>query len=110
MVNRLLQSEAEVIVRWFSDNAMEANPGKFQGILFKGNKHATDFNVSVGGKYIEFCKSMSALGICIDANLTFDIHIDNIYLKANRQISALQRLTGLLDLPSRKAIYNIFIS
>ena len=30
-------------------------------------------------------------------------------LKASRQISALQRLTGLLDLPSRKAIYNNFI-
>ena len=48
MVSRLLQSEAEVTVRWFSDNAMEANPGKFQGILFKGNKHAPDFNVSIG--------------------------------------------------------------
>ena len=46
---------------------------------------------------------MTALGICIDENLTFDIHIDNICLKASRQISALQRLTGLLDFPSRKA-------
>ena len=110
MVSRLLQSEAEVTVRWFSDNAMEANPGKFQGILFKGNKHAPDFNVSIGGKDIEFCKSMSALGICIDENMNFDIHIDNICLKASRQNSALQRLTGLLDLPSRKAIYNSFIS
>ena len=53
---------------------------------------------------------MSALGICTDENLTFDIHIDNICLKASLQISALQRLTGLLDLPSRKAIYNSFIS
>ena len=31
--------------------------------------------------------------------------VNNICLKASRQISALQRLTGLLDLPSRKAIY-----
>ena len=53
---------------------------------------------------------MSALGICIDGNLTFDLHIDNICLKARRQISALQRLTGSLDLPSRKAIYNSSIS
>ena len=53
---------------------------------------------------------MTALGICIDENLTFDIHIDNICLKASRRISALQRLTGLLDVPRRKAIYNSFIS
>ena len=110
MLSHLLQSEAEVTVRWFSANAMEANPSKFQGILFKGNKQAPDFNGSVDGNDIEFCQSMTALGICIDENLTFDIHIDSICLKARRQISALQRLTGLLDFPSRKAIYNSFIS
>ena len=42
-------------------------------------------------------------------NLTFDIHVNNICLKASRQISALHRLTGFLDLPSRKAIYDSFI-
>ena len=68
MIRRLLQSEAEVTVRWFSENAMEANPSKFQGIIFKGNKQAPDFNVSVDGKYIEFCQSMTTLGICIDEN------------------------------------------
>ena len=89
MLSHLLQSEAEVTVRWFTENAMEANPSKFQGILFKGNKQAPDFNVSVDGNDIEFCQSMTALGICIDENLTFDIHIDSICLKASRQISAL---------------------
>ena len=49
IVSQLLQSEAEVTVRWFCSNAMEANPSKFQGILFKGNKQASDFKVSVGG-------------------------------------------------------------
>ena len=32
IVSPLLQSEAEVTVRWFCDNAMEENPSKFQGI------------------------------------------------------------------------------
>ena len=72
IVGRLLQSEAEVTVRWFCNNDMEANPSKFQGILFKGNKQANDFKVSVGGGNIEFSKSMTSLGICIDENLNFD--------------------------------------
>ena len=110
MLSHLLQSEAEISIRWFSEDAMEANPTKFQGIIFKGNKQAPDLNMSVDGNDIEFSQSMSALGICIDENLTSDILIDNICLKASRQISALQRLTGLLDFPSRKAIYNSFIS
>ena len=53
---------------------------------------------------------MTSLGICIDENLNFYLHIKDICLKASRQISALQRLTGLLDLASRKAIYTSFIS
>ena len=110
-VSRLLQSEAEVTVRWFCENAMEANPSKFQGILFKGNKQADDCKLSVNGQDIEFSNSMTSLGICIDDTLTFDSHINDICLKASHQISALQRLTGLLDYPSRRrAIYNSFIS
>ena len=53
IVSRLLQSEAEVTVRWFCDNAMEANPSKFQGILFKCNKQVSDFKVSVDGHGIK---------------------------------------------------------
>ena len=53
---------------------------------------------------------MISLGICSDDTLTFDSHINDICLKASRQISALQRLTGLLDYPSRRAVYNSFIS
>ena len=105
--SRVLQ--AEVTVKWFSKNAMQANPAKFEGILLKGNKYASDFKVSIRGQDIDFSESITALGICIDENLTFDIHVNNICLKASRQISALQRLTGLLDLPSRKAIYDSFI-
>ena len=112
VLSRQLQAEAEVTVQlWFSDNAMKANPAKFQGSLLKGNKEAGDFRVMIQGQEIEFSKSITALGICIDENLTFDEHVNNddICLKASRQICALQRLTGLLDMPSRKVIYNSFI-
>ena len=104
-----LQAEAVVTVQWFFDNAMEANPTKFQGLLLKGNKQTSEFSVSVQGQEIEFSKSITALGICIDENLTFDGHENDICTKASRQISALQRLTGFIDMPGRKAVYNSFI-
>ena len=62
--------------------------------------------MSIRGQDIEFSNSITALGSCIDENLTFDEHVNNICLKASRQISALQRLTGVIDMPGRKAIYN----
>ena len=66
---------------------MEANPRKFQGILFRGEKQINDFKLSVNRRDVEFSRSMACLGICIGDTLTFDSHINDIYLKASRQIS-----------------------
>ena len=95
---------------WICYNALEANPTKCQGISFKGNKQVDDFKISVNGHDIEFSKSMTSLGICVEYTLTFDSHINDLCLKASRQRSALQRLSSLLDYPSRRAIYNSLIS
>ena len=62
----------------------------------------------IRGHEIEFSKSITALGICIDENLTFDEHVNNICLTASRQISYLQRPTRFIDMPGRKTIYNNF--
>ena len=48
--------------------------------------------------------------MCIDGKLNFNEHVRRICSKASAQISALQRLTGLVDYPSRKAIYTSFIA
>ena len=70
---------------WFCHNALETIPTKFQGILFKGNKQVDDFKISAIGHDIEFSKSMTSLGICIEYTVTFDSHINDICLKASRQ-------------------------
>ena len=74
---------------------MQANPVRFQGILLKGNKHVSDSNVSIRGQDIDFSKSISALMICIDGNVTFDKHIYNICLEASRQIGSFTMPTQL---------------
>ena len=73
ILSRQLQAEAKVTVQWFSDNALEANPDKFQGLL-KEDKEASDFREMIHGQEIEFSKSITALGIFIDENLTSDEH------------------------------------
>ena len=74
------------------------------------NKPAiSDCAFEVERKKKEFSKSITALGTCIDENLTFDEHVNNVCLKASWQISALQRLTGFIDMPGSEAIYNSFM-
>ena len=36
-----------------SENAMQANPAKLQGILLKGNQDGSDFKVSIRGQDID---------------------------------------------------------
>ena len=89
---------------------MEANPNKFQGILFNRGHNVSSMQLQVNDNDISFVSSINALGICIDDKLNFNDHVDRICAKAACQVSALQRLISVLDFPSRKAIYNSFIS
>ena len=59
---------------------------------------------------IAFVQKIDVFGVCIDGKLNFNEHVCRICSKASAQISALQRLTGLVDYPSRKAIYTSFIA
>ena len=59
----ILQAETEVTVQWYYDNAMEANPAKFQGLLLKSNKQASNFRVIIQGQEVEVLKLITVLGI-----------------------------------------------
>ena len=78
-------------------------------MLLKGAKTVGDFAITVEGTEIAFVSEINALGVCIDDQLSFNAHVDRICTKAGRQVSALQRLTGVLDCESRLAIYKSFI-
>ena len=98
------------MTKWFADNSMKANVDKFQGIILSGGRNNTAIQVSLDDVDIAFVQKIDVLGVCIDGKLNFNEHVCRICSKASAQISALQRLTGLLDYPSRKAIYTSFIA
>ena len=88
---------------------MKANVDKFQGIILSGDRNNTAIRVSLDDVDIAFVQKIDVLGVCIDGKLIFNEHVCRICSKASAQISAPQRLTGLVDYPSRKAIYTSFI-
>ena len=53
------------------------------------NKKVPDFKLSGGEKDVKFCKFIITLGISINKNCPFNMHINNICSKASRYISAL---------------------
>ena len=104
----ILHNEAKLMVECFEINAMQANPDKFQGMLPKGAKTVGDLAITVEGIELALVSEINVLGVCIDDQLSFNAHVDRICTKAGRQVSALQRLTGVLHYESRLSIYKSF--
>ena len=52
---------------------------------------------------------MTVLGITIDSQLNFNVHVSNMCNKAGRQFNVLQRVKGSLDYSSGLSIYKSFI-
>ena len=106
----MLQGKAEEAIDWFSNNAMAANPDKFQAILLAPSKGETLIKpINIKGSIITTAHSVNILGIEIDDKLKFNTHINSICRKAARQLNVLRRLSSLLDQESRMAIFRAFI-
>ena len=89
---------------------MKANADKFQRIIPPGGRENKDVQMSLEDVDIAYVQKVYVLGVYIDGKLNLNEHVRRISSNASAQISALQRLTGLIDYPSRKAIYTSFIS
>ena len=107
VISTQLENETQIMTKWFADNSMKSNVDKFHGIILSGGQSNTAIQVSLDDVDIVFVQKIDVLGVCIDGKLNFNEHVCRICSKASAQISALRRLTGLLDYPSRKAIYTI---
>ena len=102
-----LQSDLKIVLKWFKDNQMMANPGKFQFVIL--NKNTINKSIVIGNKTIESSKSVKLLGLTIDNKFKFGIHINNICKVASAKIKGLGRIRNRLNLSQAKILYNSFI-
>ena len=68
-----------ILIKWFFDNQMQANPDKFQALVLglKAMKECLSFNL--GNICVIQCeKEVKLLGVTIDFKLSFNSHISNI--------------------------------
>ena len=54
------------------------------------------FNIQIANFTIKSFKAKILLGINLDKNVKFDIHIDSICQKANRKLDALARIANYM--------------
>ena len=106
-VARSLSVDAETLLDWFANNHMEANPGKFQGIVL--GRNASQMTINMQGHDVTLGNSIEVLGVVFDNKLNFRSHVDKICKKACRQLNVLKRVGKHIDESGRLAIYKSFI-
>ena len=79
--NNLLESECSMAIKWFKDNKMIVNPGKFQAIILDKKNHTQEI-IKIDKNDVKVKSSVKLLGVQIDSELNFNLHIANICISA----------------------------
>ena len=88
----ILMTESQNAVKWFSKNKMIVNPDKFKSIIIQTSNQTTKLKQFLIGKdVVEVSSSVKLLGIHIDDQLNFNLHISSICKSASKQLNAFVR-------------------
>ena len=105
----LLESESSVAIKWFKDNKMIVNPGKFQAnILDKKKNNHTQEITKIGKNDVKVKSSVKLPGVQTDSELNLTLHIANICRSAANQLNALIMLKTSLGFQEKKVLINSY--
>ena len=95
-----------MLLDWFKNNGLCANPEKFHLLL---SEKECNVSININGSVVNNSESQKLLGIQIDSKLSFDNHISSICSKASQKLHALARVSNFMTVQQRKTILNSFI-
>ncbi len=102
-----VRNASDVMLSWCKINYMQANPDKFQFIIF-GKANATPLDLGTG-IMLQPSSCVKVLGVFIDNMLTFKEHVAYINKKAGRSINALARVSRCLEYDSKICVLKAFV-
>ena len=78
ILTSVLESESNVLINWFKGNKMQANPDKFQVLAVGKKTFAKNMKICIQNSTLSCEETVKLLGIEIDYQLNFDMHISSI--------------------------------
>ena len=97
-----LEHDSNLILKWFRDNYMTLNEGKFH-LLVCGCKHECMF-ANIGNTRLWNENSAKLFGVHMDTELSFNFDVKNICKNTGRKISMLSRIAQYLSDSKRKIL------
>ena len=102
---KTLENENTIILNWFRINEMKSNDDKFHLIIANTDK----VSVTLGNEVIEASDTVELLGIELDQNLIFNLHVSDLLKKVNQKLHAFARISKYLSQDKLKIIMRTFI-
>lgn len=108
-----IQSDLNLINLWLTKNKLQLNASKTKFMIYTNRKIPdpviNEHTITYCGVVIERVCSYKYLGLIIDKNLKWNIHIDMIKSKIRPYIFSIRRMKQILPRNSLMLIYNAFI-
>ena len=104
-----LEADSQVLIDWFKDNKMQANPDKFQVLAVGKKTFAKNPSIQIQNNILS-CEETKTIGNRYRLyQLKFDQHISNLCRKASQQLNVLKRLGSYLTKLNTLTIFHTFI-
>ena len=101
-----LEENALTAILWFDNNYMKLNQSKCHFLTCGSTEHLW---VRVGDEVIWESQYEKLLGMTVDKNLNFNLHLQTLCKKVNQKVSALARIVRILPFQKRRLILKTFI-
>ena len=102
-----LEKDTLLLSEWFSDNFMKLNEEKSHLLIFGAKNDGMTLNI--GTSQISESESEKSLGVTLDSKLNFNVHVNQVCMKASQKLYALARVSNYMDTEKVKLIMRSFI-
>ena len=111
MIISQLESDINILERWFTNNGMLLNEDKCKFLIIEPSRTLRNesMKIKAHNKTNEEVKKGKLLGITFDNNITMDEHIKNLCKQAGNKLYALARISHFLNERKRKLLMKSFI-
>ena len=98
-----LQSDLTLASDWFQANGMTTNPSKRLSTWF--GTDTNDLSNSLNDTVIDIAYTMQLLGVSIDKDLNFNVHVKKAVRKVSGKLQVLKRYKHLIPTHAKKRLY-----
>lgn len=105
-----IEHDVELVQEYMRLNRLVLNPDKTKLLRFRPYNIGNDtFCVKVGGIDVNECKSIKYLGVHLQSNLSWNIHIQHVKKKVAPALGLLFKFKNKFDLNTKLLLYNALI-